>query len=149
LRGFQQSARSIPLRSCRLVHHSKLVQLGRGLCTFSFLTLFHVPTAGSMTPCSPPSRRRLQAGELVASVSRRRALTASALGVFAPAPIGTCDKVKGKIRLGAEAAAKAIPGCLRPKICSIALTLSSCYPTAIIPLDGRSDHAAALPRADG
>jgi CheY-like chemotaxis protein len=38
---------------------------------------------------------------------------------------------------------------LRPKIFSVAPTLSSRYLTAIIPLDGRSDHAAVLPRTDG
>jgi hypothetical protein len=34
------------------------------------------------------------------------------------------------------------------KILSAALALSSCDPTAIVPLDGRSDRAAVLPRAD-
>src|SRR5262252_6319168 len=48
-----------------------------------------VPTAGSVTPCSPPSRRGLVTGELVASASRRPALTAVARGVSAPARVGT------------------------------------------------------------
>src|SRR6516225_4205469 len=48
-----------------------------------------VPTAGSLTPCSPPSRRGLVAAEFAASVSRRPALTAAARGVPAPARVGT------------------------------------------------------------
>jgi hypothetical protein len=48
-----------------------------------------VPTAGSLTPCSPPSRRGLVAAEFAASVSRRPALTATARGVPAPARVGT------------------------------------------------------------
>src|SRR6516164_11805759 len=47
------------------------------------------PTAGSLPPCSPPSRRHLEAGELVARASRRWALTAAARGVPAPARVGT------------------------------------------------------------
>ena len=48
-----------------------------------------VPTAGSLTPCSPPSRRGLVAAEFAASASRRPALTAAARGVPAPARVGT------------------------------------------------------------
>jgi hypothetical protein len=48
-----------------------------------------VPTAGSLTPCSPSSRRGLVAGEFAASASRRPALTAAARGVPAPARVGT------------------------------------------------------------
>jgi hypothetical protein len=48
-----------------------------------------VPTAGSLTPCSPPSRRGLVAAGFAASVSRRPALTAAARGVPAPARVGT------------------------------------------------------------
>jgi hypothetical protein len=51
--------------------------------------LLVVSTAGSLTPCSPPSRRGLAAAEFAARVSRRPALTAAAAGVPAPARVGT------------------------------------------------------------
>jgi hypothetical protein len=57
-----------------------------------------VPTAGSLTPCSPRSRRRLETGELVASALRRRALTAAALGVLAPAQVGTEKRALGRTK---------------------------------------------------
>jgi transposase len=47
------------------------------------------PTARSLTPCSPPSRRGLATAERVAGASRRPALTAPARGVAAAARVGT------------------------------------------------------------
>jgi hypothetical protein len=57
-----------------------------------------VPTAGSLTPCSPPSRRGLVAAEFAASVSRRPALTATARGVPAPARVGTKKRLSGRTK---------------------------------------------------
>jgi hypothetical protein len=57
-----------------------------------------VPTAGSLTPCSPPSRRGLAAAEFAASVSRRPALTATARGVAAPARVGTKKRLSGRTK---------------------------------------------------
>ena len=57
-----------------------------------------VPTAGSLTPCSPPSRRGLVAAEYAASVSRRPALTAPARGVPAPARVGTKKRLSGRTK---------------------------------------------------
>src|SRR5499425_842851 len=57
-----------------------------------------VPTAGSLTPCSPPSRRGLVAAEFAASVSRRPALTAPARGVPAPARVGTKKRLSGRTK---------------------------------------------------
>jgi Helix-turn-helix domain len=57
-----------------------------------------VPTAGSLTPCSPPSRRGLVTGELVASALRRPALTAAARGVPAPARVGTKKRLSGRTK---------------------------------------------------
>ena len=57
-----------------------------------------VPTAGSLTPCSPPSRRGLVAAEFAASVSRRPALTAAARGVPAPARVGTKKRPSGRTK---------------------------------------------------
>ena len=56
------------------------------------------PTAGSLTPCSPPSRRHLEAAELVAGASRRWALTAAARGVPAPARVGTEKRISGRTK---------------------------------------------------
>ncbi len=71
--------------------------------------LIDVPTAGSLTPCSPPSRRGLAAAELAASASRRPALTAAARGVSAPARVGTKKRFSGRTkklgRQGLDAAA--------------------------------------------
>jgi len=57
-----------------------------------------VPTAGSLTPCSPPSRRGLARAELVANASRRPALTAAARGVAAPARVGTKKPLPGRTK---------------------------------------------------
>ena len=57
-----------------------------------------VPTAGSLTPCSPSSRRGLVAGEFAASASRRPALTAAARGVPAPARVGTKKRLSGRTK---------------------------------------------------
>jgi Helix-turn-helix domain len=47
------------------------------------------PTAPSVTPCSPPSRRGLARAELVEPARRRPSLTASARGVTRPRQVGT------------------------------------------------------------
>src|SRR6516164_7554692 len=60
--------------------------------------LLVVPTAGSLTPCSPSSRRSLVAGEFAASASRRPALTAAARGVPAPARVGTKKRLSGRTK---------------------------------------------------
>jgi len=61
-----------------------------------------VPTARSVTPCSPPSRRGLEALELVEPPQRRPALTASARGVPGALQVGTkkrsCGRTKKPIR---------------------------------------------------
>jgi hypothetical protein len=71
--------------------------------------LINVPTAASLTPCSPPSRRGLAAAELAASAPRRPALTAAARGVSAPAQVGTKKRFSGRTkklgRQGLDAAA--------------------------------------------
>ena len=71
-----------------------------------------VPTARSVTPCSPPSRRGLETLELVAAPQRRPALTASAAGVPGTLQVGTkkrsCGRTKklnGKAERTASAAA--------------------------------------------
>jgi len=48
-----------------------------------------VPTARSLTPCSPPSRRGLATADSAADAPRRPALTAAARGVPAAARVGT------------------------------------------------------------
>ena len=57
-----------------------------------------VPTASSLTPCSPPSRRGLAAAEFVASASRRPALTAAARGVPAPTRVGTKKRLSDRTK---------------------------------------------------
>jgi hypothetical protein len=47
------------------------------------------PTARSVTPCSPPSRRGLAPAEIVAPAERRPSLTASARGVIGKGQVGT------------------------------------------------------------
>jgi transposase len=71
-----------------------------------------VPSARSVTPCSPPSRRGLETPELVAIPQRRPALTASAAGVPGALQVGTkkrsCGRTKkltGKAERTAPAAA--------------------------------------------
>jgi transposase len=69
-----------------------------------------IPTARSVTPCSPPSRRGLETLELVAAPQRRPALTASAAGVPGALQVGTkkrsCGRTK-KLTRKAESAALA------------------------------------------
>src|SRR5438105_9975005 len=62
------------------------------------IELIAVPTAGSLTPCSPPSRRGLATAELVASPPRRPALTAAARRVAAPARVGTEKRLSGRTK---------------------------------------------------
>ena len=80
------------------------------------LAIFHeivdVPTAQSVTPCSPPSRRGLETLELVARPARRPALTAPAAGVPGALQVGTkkrstgrTKKLTGKAESAAPAAA--------------------------------------------
>jgi len=71
-----------------------------------------VPTAPSVTPCSPPSRRGLETLELVARPARRPALTAPAAGVPGALQVGTkkrstgrTKKLTGKAESAAPAAA--------------------------------------------
>jgi hypothetical protein len=53
------------------------------------LEIIEVPTSGSLTPGSPPSRRGLQRPEPAARIERRPALTASAPVVAEPLQVGT------------------------------------------------------------
>jgi hypothetical protein len=71
-----------------------------------------LPTAQSVTPCSPPSRRGLETRELVTRPERRPALTPSAAGVLRALQVGTkkrspgrTKKPKGKAENAASAAA--------------------------------------------
>jgi hypothetical protein len=57
-----------------------------------------VPTARSVTPCSPPSRRGLDTPELMASSQRRPALTASARGVPGALQVGTKKRSPGRTK---------------------------------------------------
>jgi transposase len=69
-----------------------------------------VPTARSLTPCSPPSRRVLESPELVDAPERRPALTASAAGVPGALQVGTKKRSPGrtkKLKGDAESAASA------------------------------------------
>jgi len=60
--------------------------------------LLEVPTAGSLTPCSPPSRRGLAMPERAESPRRRPALTAAVRGVVAPARVGTRKRPSGRTK---------------------------------------------------
>jgi len=57
-----------------------------------------VPTRGSVTPCSPPSRRGLPALEPAEDARQRPALTASARGVSATAQVGTKKRSCGRTK---------------------------------------------------
>jgi transposase len=57
-----------------------------------------VPTRGSVTPCSPPSRRSLPTAERADSASPRPALTASARSVSATAQVGTKKRSCGRTK---------------------------------------------------
>jgi hypothetical protein len=60
------------------------------------------PTARSVTPCSPPSRRGLAAPEIVSPSQRRPSLMAAARGVTEPGQVGTkkppSDRTKKQAR---------------------------------------------------
>jgi len=60
--------------------------------------IIDVPTARSVTPCSPPSRRGLDTLELVAAPQRRPALTASAAGVPGALQVGTKKRSPGRTK---------------------------------------------------
>jgi hypothetical protein len=60
--------------------------------------LLDVPTATSVTPCSPPSRRGLATQELVAPAQRRPALTAAARGVTRSMRVGTKKRPPGRTK---------------------------------------------------
>jgi len=57
-----------------------------------------VPTARSVTPCSPPSRRGLATAERAAAAQRRPALTASARAVREQAQVGTKKRPSGRTK---------------------------------------------------
>ena len=57
-----------------------------------------VPTARSVTPCSPPSRRGLATAERAAAAQRRPALTASARAVRKQAQVGTKKRSSGRTK---------------------------------------------------
>ncbi len=60
--------------------------------------LVDVPTATSVTPCSPPSRRGLATPEIVAPKQPRPALTAPARGVPPSARVGTKKRPPGRTK---------------------------------------------------
>jgi transposase len=60
--------------------------------------IIDVPTAASVTPCSPPSRRGLATAEIVAGEERRPASTASARGVPAAPQVGTKKRPPGRTK---------------------------------------------------
>jgi hypothetical protein len=60
--------------------------------------IIDVPTARSVPPCSPPSRRGLEALELVEMPQRRPALTASARGVPGALQVGTKKRSSGRTK---------------------------------------------------
>ena len=60
--------------------------------------LVDVPTSGSVTPCSPPSRRGLATQETVAPPHRRPSLTASTRGVPEPVQVGTKKRSPGRTK---------------------------------------------------
>ena len=60
--------------------------------------IFDVPTARSVTPCSPSSRRGLETPELVTRPKRRPALTASAAGVPGALQVGTKKRPPGRTK---------------------------------------------------
>jgi hypothetical protein len=57
-----------------------------------------IPTATSVTPCSPPSRRGLEATETAAPARRRPSLTASARGVPPQRQVGTKKRPPGRTK---------------------------------------------------
>jgi transposase len=60
--------------------------------------LLEIPTAASLTPCSPPSRRGLAMPESAESARRRPALTAAAAGIAASARVGTKKRLSGRTK---------------------------------------------------
>lgn len=60
--------------------------------------LLEIPTAASLTPCSPPSRRGLAMRERAESARRRPASTAAVRGVAAPARVGTEKRLSGRTK---------------------------------------------------
>jgi transposase len=60
--------------------------------------LVSVPTAATLTPCSPPSRRGLPNSEPAAGAEQRPALTAAARGVASPARVGTEKRLSGRTK---------------------------------------------------
>ena len=69
--------------------------------------LINVPTATSVTPCSPPSRRGLATQEIGATKSRRPSLTATARGVPPSARVGTKKRPPGRTKKRARQLASA------------------------------------------
>jgi hypothetical protein len=64
--------------------------------------LVDVPTATSVTPCSPPSRRGLATQEVVEPAPRRPALTAPARGVPRSMRVGTKKRPSGRTKKPAK-----------------------------------------------
>ncbi len=56
------------------------------------------PTATSVTPCSPPSRRGLPTPEAAAPLQQRPSLTAAARGVTHPRQVGTKKRPPGRTK---------------------------------------------------
>jgi hypothetical protein len=56
------------------------------------------PTPPSVTPCSPPSRRGLEAAEIVEGAERRPSLTAAARGVTSPGQVGTKKRSRSRTK---------------------------------------------------
>jgi len=71
--------------------------------------LVDVPTANSVTPCSPPSRRGLAAQEFVAPSRRRPSLTAAARGVTPKRRVGTKKRPPGRTKKPASKSSTAAP----------------------------------------
>ncbi len=72
----------------------------RRLCRYNAQgeEIAEIPTAVSVTPCSPPSRRGLATAELPAAQERRPALTASARGVAQGLQVGTKKRSSGRTK---------------------------------------------------
>jgi hypothetical protein len=71
--------------------------------------IIDVPTAVSVTPCSPPSRRGLAMPEPVASHELRPALTAVARGVSAELQVGTKKRFSGRTKKPTQATESIAP----------------------------------------
>jgi len=73
------------------------------------LEIAEVPTARSVTPCSPPSRRGLARAKPAAALQPRPALTASVRGVLAAQQVGTKKRPPGRTKKLARKAKGSVP----------------------------------------